>query len=148
MHSTPCRISAVAAGALLSISFTTGSTLGYTVGSPEQISLNYGSEPSEMVVTWAVVESNISAQFVEFGEYAKLLKNSVEAVGQSYATTSYASPMLYKATISGLESGNKKYYYRVGSVDTGYSEVFPFKSHPGAGVEAVTFHVIGDLGQS
>jgi hypothetical protein len=56
--------------------------------------------------------------------------------------------MIYKVTISDLVEGNKIYYYRVGSNSTGFSNIFSFKTHPGIGKGAVTFHIIGDLGQT
>jgi len=47
-----------------------------------------------------------------------------------------------------LKAGNSIYFYRVGSDSTGYSEVFSFKSHPGDSKKSITFHLIGDLGQT
>lgn len=40
------------------------------------------------------------------------------------------------------------YYYRIGSIDTGYSETFAFKSNPGLTIGPTTFYVMGDVGQT
>jgi len=118
-----------------------------SVGLPGQISLSYGASATEMVVTWA---SSISSKEIvcEYGTSPQALKTSVIASKiSSYTYLSYTSPYLYEATISNLIPGNSIYYYRVGSVATGYSEIYSFKSNPGVG-KAVTFHLIGDLGQT
>jgi len=115
---------------------------------PEQIALSYGSSPTEMVVTWAST-SNSNQIVCEYGTSPNALKSSVIAskiANYTYAT--YTSPYLFEATIPDLTPGNVVYYYRIGSVATGYSEVFSFKSNPGVGVGGVTFHLLGDVGQT
>jgi hypothetical protein len=115
---------------------------------PEQIALNYGAVSSEMVVTWAVVENNVSSQEVYWGLSPDNLSNIVSAVGNQYKMGSYTSPSLYKATMSNLSPGNQLYYYKVGGSSSSFSDIFSFKSHPGVGVANVNFHIIGDLGQT
>eukprot|EP01038_Epipyxis_sp_PR26KG_P005589 gene5589-7717_t len=116
--------------------------------SVEQIALNYGNDPSEMVVTWAVVNGASSGSICEYGSSPDKLDHTVTASGSTYTLSSYTSPTLYIARMTGLESGNKIYYYRVGSEATGFSDVQYFKTHPGIGVSGVTFHLFGDIGQT
>jgi acid phosphatase type 7 len=116
---------------------------------PEQIALSYGDDPSTMVVTWAVWNTEEAVATCIFGTSADKLNRSVNGTGSTYTIDDYTSPMLYKATISGLEPGNKVYYYSVNSPSGSFSDVFSFKSHPGIGNDdVVTFHVLGDLGQT
>jgi hypothetical protein len=84
----------------------------------------------------------------QFGLSPDNLDMKAVAVGSTYTISRYTSPMLFKATMTGLIEGNKQYFYRVGSDTTGYSEVFSFKSNPGVGKGPITFHVMGDLGQT
>ena len=117
-------------------------------GSPEQIGLNYGENPSEMVVSWADFTTETTGE-VQYGLSANTLNETSSSIGTKYTMRSYVSPMIYKVTLSGLLEGNQLYYYRVGSANTGFSSVYQFKSHPGVGKQVpITFHVIGDLGQT
>jgi len=133
---------------LLAITYLAASTLG----APEQVSLNYGSLPSEMVAMWTTVNADSSSTFCEFGTAPDNLDNVVVATRSSYymASSNYTSPIIFKAVMTGLTAGNKIYYYRVGSPSLGYSNVFSFKSNPGFGasVTPVTFHLLGDVGQT
>jgi hypothetical protein len=117
---------------------------------PEQIGLNYGSLTSQMVITWADFDKSATENcgIIEFGLSKDQLINSVKATGQTYTYQIYKSPMLYKAEIDGLMEGNKIYYYRVGSTKGIYSDIFSFKTHPGIGMDGVTFHMLGDVGQT
>jgi hypothetical protein len=116
-------------------------------GAPEQIGLNYGETPSDMVVTWASF-SSITTGVCQYGLSSDNLNMTATTTGATYTLGSYVSPMLYRVVLSDLSVGNKVYYYRVGSDETGMSSVYSFKSHPGVGVNGVTFHVFGDLGQT
>lgn len=116
-------------------------------GSPEQIGLNYGQDSSEMVASWAALDGE-EIGVVQYGISMENLNMTSSTTGSSYTLKDYTSPLIYKAVLTGLQAGNQVYYYRVGSDATGYSEVFSFKSHPGASKEPITFHVIGDLGQT
>lgn len=135
-------------------------------GIPEQISISYSSKPTEMVVTWAVFGGQSSDGQVQYGTSAKKLdlvmaatdasvhsifaesgESNDDAYYYSYAIN-YTSPMIYKATMIGLKPGNRVYHYRVGSETSGYSVITSFKSHPGISTPDVTFHVMGDLGQT
>jgi hypothetical protein len=117
-------------------------------GTPEQIALNYGASSSEMVVMWAVSSGNVSGGVVQFGTDPDSLVNVASATTTSYSSLLYKSPVFYKATMTGLAAGNQQYYYRVGSPTSGYSSVYSFKSHPGVGTAGVTFHLMGDPGQT
>ena len=101
-----------------------------------------------MVVTWASSSGDTMGGSCKYGDSASSLSNSATATGTSYTLNSYTSPVLYKATLTNLEVGNHVYYYQCGSTATGFSNVLSFKSHPGVGRDGVTFHVIGDLGQT
>lgn len=114
----------------------------------EQIKLNYDETTTNMVVTFAGTDTEDTTAYVRFGTDANNLDQIATATGSTYSLHSYTSPMLYKATLEGLEEGNHQYFYSVGSDDLGYSDVMTFKSHPGVSVEDVTFYVIGDLGQT
>jgi hypothetical protein len=117
---------------------------------PEQIGLNYGSETSQIVITWADFgkDATYTNAIVKFGFSIDQLIYSVEATGQTYTYQIYTSPMLYKANLNGLIEGKKIYYYHVGSTEGIYSDVYSFKTHPGIGVDSVKFHLVGDLGQT
>lgn len=120
---------------------------------PEQISLNYGASPSEMVAMWAVVgASSTEGAICEFGTSPDNLDQVATATSSSYSvrTPAYTSPMIFKATMTNLVPGNKIYFYRVGSQLSGFSEVFSFKTNPGIGKleKPVTFHLLGDVGQT
>jgi len=116
---------------------------------PEQIALSYGSDPSEMVVTWAVLNTDGMTATCMYGTNPDKLDNFVNGTGATYTIDDYTSPMLFKATILDLKPGNNLYYYSVGSPTGEYSDVFLFKSHPGVGNEdVITFHIVGDLGQT
>lgn len=114
---------------------------------PEQFILNYGKSSSEMVVSWADFNSDNQTVTCQYGSTANNLDKTADVSAKQYTIKTYTSPTLYKATLTGLTEGNQVYYYRVGSAN-GYSEVKSFKSHPGVGVSDVTFHFIGDLGQT
>lgn len=113
----------------------------------EQVALTYGARDTEMVVTFAANTVDTSAE-VLYGRDPKKLTRSVSAAGSQYTLGNYTSPMLFKATMTGLEPGNDVYFYSVGSQALGYTEAKAFHSHPGVGVEDVTFEVFGDLGQT
>ena len=122
-------------------------TAGVFATSVEQIHVSYESSPSKMVVSFAAFTSETSAEIL-FGTSASNLTQTVSVKGYKYTMSSYTSPMLFNGTLSNLSVGNKIYYYSVGSKSLGYSAVSSFKTHPGVGVNDVTFHVCGDLGQT
>jgi membrane-bound inhibitor of C-type lysozyme len=113
----------------------------------EQMALNYAADASEMVVKFASWTDESSA-ICNYSTSRDQLTESATASGSRYKLDSYTSPMLFKATLTGLEEGNKIYYYSCGSEALGYSPVQAFKSHPGVGVDNVTFHIYGDIGQT
>ena len=114
----------------------------------EQFSLNYNSSASEMVVSFAASTTAPTAAECLYGPAVDQLSSSAIATGSTYSMGSYLSPMLFKARLTGLTAGNKVYYYQCGTKELGYSSVQSFKSHPGVGKSDVTFHLIGDLGQT
>jgi len=101
-----------------------------------------------MVVTWASATGSATGASCKYGTSASALTNVATATGATYTLSKYTSPMLYKATLTHLIEGNKIYYYQCGSSTSGFSNILSFKSHPGVGSEGVTFHIIGDLGQT
>lgn len=113
----------------------------------EQVSLTYGAFDTEMVVTFAANTSESAAE-VWYGSNPKELKQLAPASGNQYTMSDYTSPMLFKGTITGLNPGNAVYFYSVGSKSLGYTDVKPFRSHPGVSVNDVTFEIFGDLGQT
>jgi hypothetical protein len=110
---------------------------------PEQIALNYGDNPTKMVVTWADFDSNIGT--IEYGTSPDDLNLNNIATVQTYIYGNYRSPNLLKSTMIDLKEGNQIYYYRVRSSNS-YSDIYSFKSHPGIGINDVTYHIMGDLG--
>jgi hypothetical protein len=117
-------------------------------GVPEQVALNYGSDPSEMVVMWAVFGGTTNDGVAYYGTSPSSLTKVATATTTSYTSSNYSSPVFYKAVMTGLKEGNNVYYYKVGSSSAGYSSVYSFKSHPGVSTAAVTFHIMGDPGQT
>lgn len=113
----------------------------------EQFGLNYDSTTTNMVVTFAAWTDVTSVECL-YGSSATSLTSSATAPGSTYTMGSYTSPMLFKATLNGLKEGNKVYYYKCGSKSLGYSDVQSFKTHPGIGINDVTFHICGDVGQT
>jgi acid phosphatase type 7 len=118
-----------------------------TFASVEQIALNFNSDPTQMVVTFASFSDETSAECL-YGTDPNNLSQSITASGSKYTLNNYTSPMLFKGTMTNIAAGNKVVYYSVGSKTLGYSPVSSFKSHPGVGTEKVTFHICGDLGQT
>jgi hypothetical protein len=116
-------------------------------GAVEQIALNYDSSFSDMVVTFAVPDTTINTAECRYGSDPNNLINTAVANGVTYTLKGKTSPMLFKATMTGLTPGNNIYYYSVGSQVFGYSEVFSFKSHPG-NAPNTTFFLVGDIGQT
>lgn len=124
-----------------------GSGVLGTASVPEQIGLNYGKDSSEMVASWAVWDGAAEG-IVQYGLSPDNLNLTASTTGASYTMLGYTSPLIYKAVMSDLNDGNQKYFYRVGSDSSGFSDVFSFKSHPGSSKSPITFHIIGDLGQT
>jgi len=114
----------------------------------QQLSLSYTSLSSEMVITWASFATNYSVGYCQYGLSPFRLSSIAIATSTTYELNGYQSPKLFKATMKDLMSGNKIYYYRVGHPNEGYSSIYSFKSHPGVHVKNVTFHFIGDPGQT
>lgn len=113
----------------------------------EQITLSYGATDSEISFSFAAFTDETTAEFW-YGTSQSNLTQMVAVTGSKYTQSGYTSPMLYKGKVSGLAAGNQMYYYSAGSKALGYSEINYFKSHPGIGVDDVTFHIFGDLGQT
>jgi len=121
--------------------------VGAALSIPTQISLTYGSSPEEMVISWAETV-NSTDSVVQYGESIDELTRYVQPSVTNYQYLTYTSPFLYTAVVTDLLVGNKVYYYKIGSEKEGYSDVYNFKSHPGLLVEGVTFHILGDVGQT
>ena len=113
----------------------------------EQVTLSYDSNPANVMFSFAAFSDKANAQ-IQWGTDAQKLTNYVDVSGSKYNLNNYTSPMIYKGTASNLPVGNQVIYYRVGSDVLGWSEVTSFKTHPGIGVEDVTFQIFGDLGQT
>lgn len=119
----------------------------YVQGAIEQIGLTYDSSFNNMVVTFAVTNTKETQAECHYGINENNLDNVVIATGKQYTLKRVTSPMLFKATMTGLIPGNNIYYYSCGSSSFGYSSVNSFKSHPGNSPNT-TFFIIGDLGQT
>lgn len=113
----------------------------------EQFTLSYDADPTKLMFSFVAATTETTAQFW-WGTDKYNLTHYVNAKGSTYTLNGYTSPMIFKGTITNLEPGNNVYYYSAGSDALGWAEVNYFKSHPGVGVEDVTFHVFGDLGQT
>eukprot|EP00428_Durinskia_dybowskii_P067947 CAMPEP_0170369172 /NCGR_PEP_ID=MMETSP0117_2-20130122/7843_1 /TAXON_ID=400756 /ORGANISM="Durinskia baltica, Strain CSIRO CS-38" /LENGTH=459 /DNA_ID=CAMNT_0010623877 /DNA_START=1 /DNA_END=1380 /DNA_ORIENTATION=+ len=113
----------------------------------EQMTLSFDSDPSKLMFSFAAFSNETNAQFW-WGTDKYNFNNYVNVTGIQYNLNGYTSPMIYKGTITGLTPGNTIYYYSGGSDALGWSDENYFKTHPGVGVEDVTFHVFGDLGQT
>jgi hypothetical protein len=113
----------------------------------EQVTLSFDTDPSKLMFSFAAWSNETSAQ-IWWGTDKYNLTHYVNAKGSQYTLNGYTSPMIYKGTVTNLVPGNNMYYYSVGSDALGWAEMNYFKSHPGVGVEDVTFHIFGDLGQT
>lgn len=113
----------------------------------EQVQLTYDVNPENVFVTFAAW-SNESHATIHYGVEEDKLVHQLVVPGSKYTLNGYTSPMLYRGQLSNLKAGNKKYFYKTGSPALGYSPVKSFKTHPGVGVNDVTFHIFGDLGQT
>ena len=100
-----------------------------------------------MVLTWAEFKTSDNEHTVIYGKSSDDLNLSTKGSGSTYSIGDYDSPMLYKTTLTELEVGNVQYYYKINSA-AGFSELMSFKTHPGIGVDDVTVHFIGDIGQT
>lgn len=113
----------------------------------EQMTLSFDTDPSKLMVSFAAWTNETTAQFW-WGTDKSNLTHYITTKGSQYTLNGYTSPMIFKGTITNLTPGNNMYYYVAGSEALGWAEENYFKSHPGIGVEDVTFHVFGDLGQT
>jgi hypothetical protein len=113
----------------------------------EQITLSYDTDPTKAMISFAAWTNETQAQ-VWWGTDKYNLTHYINVKGSTYTLNGYTSPMLFKGTLTNLTPGNTVYYYSAGSETLGWAEENFFKTHPGIGVEDVTFHVFGDLGQT
>lgn len=127
---------------------------GSGADSPSQvhISQNTAAGCCGMTITWATTAERYGE--VRYGPSPDSLVMLQKAEdGESYTfvskyTGSYTSPLLHHAKLQDL-SPSTKYYYKCGSDDGGFSEVFSFTTPPTPGPEVpFTFALIGDLGQT
>lgn len=113
--------------------------------------------PSEMLVQWST--HNSSRPVVRYGERRGKLSREVPATSHTYtreemcgapaSTIGWNDPgLIHVAKLTGLVPG-RRYYYRFGDPDWGFSREFSFRAAPKEGPEAtVKFLVVADLGQA
>jgi len=120
-----------------------------TCSAPSQIQIQLTGVGSEAVIRYAVVGGKSTDSNVCSVSVSSSLASAAVSTGttSTYTISSYTSPLLVQCKLTGLTQGGVRYYYKVGSEDCGYSELYSFKSAP-AHDAAVTFHVVGDLGQT
>lgn len=113
---------------------------------PSQFWVHYTQTPSEMAVSWATTCQ--ADTLVQYGTQPGNLSLTVEGNSTTYSAFFYTSPFLHHAIVQGLPL-NSPVYYRVGSTQSGWSDVMNFTSHPGVGGKmSMLFAVVGDLGQT
>jgi len=99
-------------------------------GTPEQVSLTYGTLPSQMVVKWAAFNGPRTNQcVVQWGNSPSSMPNIAVATNEIYNMSNnprysgpniegvfppYTSPTLYTAIMTNLPLGNTRIFYRVG----------------------------------
>lgn len=110
---------------------------------PQQIHLNYGVQPSEMIVTWVTVNMT-NTPTVEYGSNGLDLqvqgKTTIFVDGGSKKHTLY----IHRVVIGGLTPG-ARYIYHCGSTD-GWSALYFFSAMMNGTDWSPRFAVYGDMG--
>lgn len=112
---------------------------------PEQVRLSGTSDNTVMMVAW-VQRSNFTKSVVQYGFSASSLTQQTVANVHTYHSGNWAG-YVYNTTLNGLSQG-ATYFYRVGSMEGGWSQVYSFKTFINSGYESTTstWAVIGDMG--
>ena len=114
----------------------------------EQVHLNLGMNTSELTVQWVTQEESLR-DIIRWGTSASSLSQSAD--GNSRAFTEDANRTewyTHVATMTGLET-NTEYYYIVGDLQNGFSDVYKVMNRRKATVDKPFKHVLlGDLGSS
>lgn len=114
---------------------------------PEQIHLSYGSTPSEMVITWVTLNQTYTS-LVEYGFYDGQLKmKTVSGSQKRFEDGGDEKRKIYVHRVHLTDLiPNKKYGYRTGCEEDGWSALF-FLTAMKAGSEwSGTYAVVGDMG--
>jgi len=107
---------------------------------PKQVRLAFGSElHAQMSVTWQT-QQPVDSPVVEFGDTPALGRHApAERISYPYATG-----VIYRALLQELEAG-RRYYYRVGSAQGGFSRAYAFRT-PQRGLHNFVFTAFADHG--
>jgi len=120
-----------------------GLNFGPELAQPEQIHLSYGGTPSTLFVTWITL-NDTGDSFVDYGKEETFGTRSPATITQFRDTVFNSYRYTHRATIEGIEAG-QKYYYRVGS-EYALSNVFSFKGLQERSDGGYRFAVYGDFG--
>ena len=86
--------------------------------SPEQVFINYGNTPDEIMISFATSVAGPSTVKYGFSPSALTLSAAAQQVQYNWTypteTPDYSSPFLNHALLSGLEVGGIQYFYTVG----------------------------------
>eukprot|EP01083_Nonionella_stella_P235267 827442_1 len=128
--------------------------LGTDYFPPEQIHINLGLTPDEMVFNWLTWDYPIQTHsFVSIGESASPSSFKLNVSGTATVFTDCGSESINR-TIHVVKVNNlspsTKYYYQVGDLYNGYSTVYSFTTAPDAKTLSKTlphnFILYGDMG--
>lgn len=117
---------------------------------PQQVYLAYLGVPGHMGFTWITpVQSSTtmgSPSLVKYGHSPKDLEFTASGSSHTYHHGGWVGT-IHSAVVKEHIDPRTRYYYQVGSDETGWSEVYTFKSAPMVGADGpFVFVNIGDMG--
>eukprot|EP00937_MAST-01D_sp_MAST-1D-sp2_P007861 g7861.t1 len=121
---------------------------------PEQVHLALGYTPATMAVQWSTQDNAAaptSESTVQWSLDGKSWTDAMTATGEAHAFTIDSGRTWYNhvANMTGLRPATR-YYYRVGGAESGWSQVFDFRSQVDADTLAASLPqhhlVFGDMG--
>lgn len=123
--------------------------LPQTTDGPEQLWVNYGRTPDQLVFTWLTADLTAGSS-VQYGFQPG--QNNFQAQGNSstYTYGNYTSGLIHRVTVSGLPFNTTIYYMVGSSAASGYSAEYSVTTSPGVGPSLFPFNfaLIGDAGQT